>query len=96
MSQETIDVEYVAKLARLDLTQEEIETFQTQLEDVLEHVAELTAVEIPEALKTGSESAMAIMRNDEPGSSLSAEAMLANAPIEAQQQIRVPKVVADA
>jgi Asp-tRNA(Asn)/Glu-tRNA(Gln) amidotransferase C subunit len=36
------------------------------------------------------------MRGDEPGESLTPAAMLMNAPDQAQGQLRVPKVVADA
>jgi Asp-tRNA(Asn)/Glu-tRNA(Gln) amidotransferase C subunit len=36
------------------------------------------------------------MREDLPGDSLPREAVLANAPDQAQDQIRVPKVIADA
>ncbi len=37
-----------------------------------------------------------VMREDVPGTSLSQAAVLQNAPDQAQQQIRVPKVIADA
>lgn len=96
MSHEHIDVNYVAKLARLDLTPEEIETFQPQLDAILGHVESLSAVELPDDLNLDDHSVLAFMRQDIPGSSLSSEAVLANAPDQAQEQIRVPKVVTDA
>ncbi|HEY0673152.1 MAG TPA: Asp-tRNA(Asn)/Glu-tRNA(Gln) amidotransferase subunit GatC [Longimicrobiales bacterium] len=40
------DVMYIAQLARLDLTPEEIERFTPQLNRVLEHAAELAEVDV--------------------------------------------------
>ena len=96
MSQDPIDVRYIAKLARLDLTDEEATIFQPQLESILKHVESLTAIELPDDLENDDNRHLAIMRNDIPHESLAPEQVLANAPEQAQQQIRVPKVVADA
>ncbi|MBV9233696.1 MAG: aspartyl/glutamyl-tRNA amidotransferase subunit C, partial [Candidatus Eremiobacteraeota bacterium] len=41
MSKRTIDIRYVAKLARVALSDEEIERFGAQLGDLLTHVAAL-------------------------------------------------------
>ena len=46
MSAEDLDVEYVAELARLKLTAEEISTFRSQLGHVLEHVAKLSRLDV--------------------------------------------------
>lgn len=96
MPNETIDVRYVAKLARLDLAEEEVVLFQSQLEAILGHVNSLNAIELPDDLENEDTSHLATMRNDTPHESLEAELILANAPEQSQQQIRVPKVVADA
>ncbi|MGJ8642321.1 MAG: Asp-tRNA(Asn)/Glu-tRNA(Gln) amidotransferase subunit GatC [Luteolibacter sp.] len=96
MSHESIDVRYVAKLARLDLTEEEVSIFQPQLESILGHVESLTAIELPDDLENDQNSHLAIMRNDTPRESLDPDLVLRNAPEQSQQQIRVPKVVADA
>ena len=40
------DVEYVADLARIKLTPDEIKTFESQLGQVLEHVAKLNEVDV--------------------------------------------------
>ncbi|MGJ8634555.1 MAG: Asp-tRNA(Asn)/Glu-tRNA(Gln) amidotransferase subunit GatC [Luteolibacter sp.] len=96
MSQEQIDVRYVAKLARLDLTEDEVATFQTQLESIISHVESLSAIELPDDLEDTTDSTLAQMRNDIPRGSLPPEKVLQNAPDQAQDQIRVPKVVADA
>lgn len=96
MSHDHIDVRYVAKLARLDLTEEEVTVFQSQLESILGHVESLSNIDLPDDLGAVDNSQLAIMRDDSPHGSLPPEAVLLNAPDQAQSQIRVPKVVADA
>ncbi|QTN31760.1 Asp-tRNA(Asn)/Glu-tRNA(Gln) amidotransferase subunit GatC [Akkermansiaceae bacterium] len=96
MSHEHIDVRYVAKLARLDLTEEEATVFQGQLDSILHHVESLSALDLPDDLGTEDHASLAMMRDDSPGTSLAPSLVLANAPEQAQGQIRVPKVVADA
>ena len=96
MSQDHIDVRYVAKLARLDLTNDEVRTFQTQLESIMAHVESLSEVDLPDDLHLDDNSLLGIMRDDIPHESLAPELVLQNAPDQAQSQIRVPKVVADA
>lgn len=41
----TKDVEHIAKLAKLDLSKEEIKKYQTQLSEVLEHFEQLNEVD---------------------------------------------------
>ena len=96
MSHPHIDVSYVAKLARLDLTPNEVVTFQSQLEAILEHVESLSSVELPNDLGLDNHDHLGLMRDDTPLPSLDPELVLRNAPDQAQSQIRVPKVVADA
>jgi aspartyl-tRNA(Asn)/glutamyl-tRNA(Gln) amidotransferase subunit C len=97
MSHRHIDVRYVANLARLELTDAEVATFQPQLESILGYVESLSKLDVSKL----DPSAHGIpvfgrMREDVPQPSLSQEAMLQNAPDQAQGQIRVPKVVTDA
>jgi aspartyl-tRNA(Asn)/glutamyl-tRNA(Gln) amidotransferase subunit C len=92
-----IDVRYVANLARLELTDEEVATFQPQLEAILGHVEALTKLEATGIEPTAHPAPVfGRMREDIPHTSLPAEAVLQNAPDQAQGQIRVPKVVTDA
>ena len=97
MSHSHIDVRYVANLARLELSDEEIATFQPQLEAILGHVEELTKLDVsgidPAAHATP---VFGRTRDDTPHESLPVEAVMLNAPDQAQNQIRVPKVVTDA
>ena len=97
MPNTTIDVRHIARLARLELDDQEAATFQPQLQAVLEHVNALAALDLdgiePTAhpCETGSP-----LRDDVPGTSLDVAAVLGNAPDASQDQVRVPKVVADA
>lgn len=96
MSNDHIDVRYVAKLARLDLTEAEATTFQKQLESIMKHVESLSEVDLPDDLEIDDNSLLGMMRDDTPEPSLPPELVLNNAPDQSQSQIRVPKVVADA
>lgn len=97
MATEHIDVRYVAGLARLELSEEESTVFQRQLDAILGHVESLAALDVTGIEPTSySVPVYDVMREDEPGESLPREAVLANAPDQAQEQIRVPKVIADA
>ncbi len=96
MSNQHIDVSYVAKLARLDLTPDEVVTFQSQLDAILEHVESLSSIDLPDDMDLDDHGQLGQMRDDTPLTSLDPELILRNAPDQAQSQIRVPKVVADA
>ena len=61
------DILYIARLAHLDLTPEEIERFTPQLNRVLEHAAELAEVDVGGVAPVGGVSEWpAPMRSDEP------------------------------
>jgi aspartyl-tRNA(Asn)/glutamyl-tRNA(Gln) amidotransferase subunit C len=97
MPQAHIDVRYVANLARLALSEQEIHTFQGQLDAILEHVATLSQADVSGIDPTAHPvPVFGRMRDDQAHISLPPAALLQNAPDQAQNQIRVPKVVADA
>jgi aspartyl-tRNA(Asn)/glutamyl-tRNA(Gln) amidotransferase subunit C len=97
MPQPHIDVRYVANLARLELSDEEITTFQGQLDAILGYVETLSQLDVSDIEATAhAVPVFGRMRADEPQASLPPEAVLQNAPDQSQGQIRVPKVVADA
>ena len=87
------DVEHVAYLARLGLTEEEIDRFSEQLSHILANMEVLneldTAAIPPTAQVIPVEN---VMRADEPGPSLSQESVLANAPQREEVYFRVPPV----
>ena len=94
MSAPDLDVRYVAQLARLDLSEAEIATFQTQLGHVLEHVEALRKVDVSAVEPTAHASAVFnVFRPDEVRPSLSPDAALANAPRQANDLFVVTKVV---
>ena len=97
MPQPHIDVRYVAHLARLELNDKEIATFQVQLDAILGHVETLNQLDVS-GIEASAHAVQVFgrMRSDEPHASLPQSAVLQNAPDQSQGQIRVPKVVADA
>ena len=97
MSAVTIDVDYIAKLARLDLTTEEKDKFQRQLGDILTYIDALDEVNVDGVDITMHPSpSFDRLREDEAENTLGAADVIANAPESAQDMIRVPKVVEDA
>ncbi len=97
MSKPHIDVRYVANLARLELNEEEVAEFQGQLDAILGYVETISQLDVSGIEPTAYPSPVFDrMRDDEPHESLPLAAVLQNAPDQAQNQIRVPKVVADA
>jgi len=94
MSTPDFNVEYVAELARIKLTPEEIETFRSQLGQVLDHVAKLNEVDVSDVEPMAhSFPVYNVFRADEPRESLDREAALSNAPRQAQGLFIVTKVV---
>ena len=93
------EVEYVAKLAHLAISEEEKNTFIKQLNSVLEYVEQLNTLDTSQVeptaqvvyTKTGTES----MRDDSPRVTFSQEDALENAPSKSAGHFKVPKVIAD-
>ena len=89
-----IDVAHVAKLARLNLTEEETRLFQDQLRRVLEYAGKLREPDTTQ-LETAAHPAPVydVLREDEPRPWFTAEEALSNAPRQANDLFVVPKVV---
>jgi len=89
-----LDVAYVARLARINLTEAEAEVFQKQLDDVLRYVEKLRKADV-----THVEPAAHVLpifnvfREDAPRDWFTAEQALSNAPRKANGLIIVSKVV---
>ena len=89
-----IDVAHVAKLARLNLTEEETKLFQVQLGRVLEYAEKLREPNINEVESAAhAVPVFNIFREDEPRPWLTAEEALGNAPRQANGLFIVTKVV---
>jgi len=94
MESPTLDVRYVAKLARLALSDQEIDTFQQQLGQVLEHVRQLEKVDVSQVEPLAhSNELVNVFREDIERPSLPVEKALANAPKKANDLVIVTKVV---
>jgi aspartyl-tRNA(Asn)/glutamyl-tRNA(Gln) amidotransferase subunit C len=90
------EVEHIARLARLELTGEEIELFQRQLSDILDYAARLSALDTSDIPPTASVLPVrAVLRADEPAEPLPRDALLRNAPRPQDGQFRVPPVIED-
>ena len=88
------DVEHVAHLARLHLTDEEVDRMQTQLSNILEAIETLRDVDTSHVGPTASVIQLEnVMREDEARPGLSRDAALANAPLRDDPLLRVPTVL---
>jgi len=94
LSAETVS--HVAKLARLELPQERIDTYRKQLAGVLQHVTNLRAVDVegvePMAYPFESSNRLA---EDEIAPPMSLDSLLMNAPATEGRFLAVPKVLAN-
>ena len=89
-----LDMEYIARMARINLTEDEAKIFQRQLDDVLEYVEKLRQVDV-----TGVDAAahglpvFNVLRADAPRDWFTAKQALSNAPRQSNGLFVVPKVV---
>ncbi len=87
------DVEHIALLARLHLSDEEKERYREQLSDILEHVGALNRLDTEKVPPMSSVVESSRLREDVPGEAMSREDLLSNAPDVAADQFRVPPVL---
>ena len=89
-----IDIDHVARLARLELTDEEKARLREQLGAILEHAAkvgEVAAEDVPPTAYAIPRSN--VLRPDEITPSLTVEEVLSNAPEVESDRFKVPKIV---
>jgi aspartyl-tRNA(Asn)/glutamyl-tRNA(Gln) amidotransferase subunit C len=85
------EVLHVARLARLALTDEEVERFREQLSAILEAVGTVGELDLADVAPTSHPlDAVNVWAEDEPRPSLSVEEALANAPERDGNFFRVP------
>ena len=91
------DVLHVANLARLMLDEDEVELFTAQLQSVLDHAADVAALDLahvaPMAHPLPVEN---VLRTDEPVPSLDRAEVLAAAPSVEDHRFRVPRIGGEA
>ena len=87
------DVEHVAKLARLELTEEEKELYTKQLGDVLKYVDQMNEVDTSNVKPmTQVIDFCNVMREDKVVQEISKEALMSNAPEVEGDFFKVPKI----
>jgi len=88
------EVEHIAQLARLTLTEEEITQYQEQLSDILNYAEMLQAVDTSHIEPTTSvlPPKENTLRQDIPGETLPKDQLFRNAPDTQDQQFKVPPV----
>lgn len=96
MPPESIDIRYVAKLARIALTDDEIATFGEQLGDLLGHVNALEKLDIASVPATAQVvESRNVAREDRVQPCLDRERVLAEAPQRQGGFFRVPRIIAE-
>ena len=96
LSSDKIDVRYVAKLARIALTDEEVDRFGAQLGDLLAHVnalAELDTGAVPATAQVVE--SRNVVRADTVRPCLDREVVLTQAPQRQGEFFRVPRIIAE-
>jgi len=88
-----IDIDHVAKLARLDLSDEEKARMRDQLGVILEHAAKVGEVAADDVPPTASAIPRAnVLREDVPEPCIPHAAAMLNAPAQADGRFLVPKI----
>lgn len=96
MSLGRAEVEHVAKLARLALSDEEMTLFEGQLSAIIDHARNVTALDTEGVSPTFSTMPqLNVFRPDEVTPSLSQQQALANAPAAEAGHFRVPRILDD-
>ena len=91
------DVEHVAQLARLALTDDEIEALTGELEAILEHAAEVSALDIDDVAPTAHPLPLVnVLRPDAVRPGLDRDEVLAEAPAAEDGRFRVPRIMGEA
>jgi aspartyl-tRNA(Asn)/glutamyl-tRNA(Gln) amidotransferase subunit C len=89
-----VEVEHVARLARLELSESELDTFTVQMDSILAYVEKLNALDTEGIIPTSHAVPMEnAFRPDQPAESIGVANALANAPNHADSFFRVPKVI---
>jgi aspartyl-tRNA(Asn)/glutamyl-tRNA(Gln) amidotransferase subunit C len=87
------DVIHVARLARLELSEAEVDLFTAQLRTVLEHAADVSALDLAHlAPSTRPIPVENVLRPDEPRPSLDRAEVLEAAPSVEDHRFRVPRI----
>ena len=87
------DTQHVAKLARLNLTDEEVDKFSRQLGDILGYVEQMNEIDTKDVKPMAHPfDVVNVMREDEVKYEQTKEELMANAPCKEDGFFRVPKI----
>jgi aspartyl-tRNA(Asn)/glutamyl-tRNA(Gln) amidotransferase subunit C len=85
------EVLHVARLARLELSEDEVTRFQEQLSAILEAVSKVSELDLSDVPPTSHPLALVnVLAEDEPHESLQRDEVFANAPAVEGDAFRVP------
>jgi len=90
------DVAHVARLARLELTDDELELFTAQLGAVLEHAADVEALDVGDVPPTMHPYPLRnVVRTDEVRPTLDRDEVLGQAPAAEDGRFKVPPILGE-
>lgn len=90
------EVAHLARLARLALTDSELDSFAGQLDAILDHVSQIQAVDVAGVEATGNPlTSVNVFRTDDPQPSLPQEQALAAAPNAVDGRFAVPRILGE-
>jgi aspartyl-tRNA(Asn)/glutamyl-tRNA(Gln) amidotransferase subunit C len=88
------DVEHVARLARLELTDAELDASTEQLEAILEHAEDVAALDLTDVPPTSHPLPLVnVLRPDVVGPTVDRDEVLAAAPATESDRFRVPRIL---
>ena len=88
-----IDIQHVAKLARLDLTKEEAAHYQEQLTRILGHIDQLSSHPLDAEPSSHALPVFDVLRPDVARPGFTQDECLSNAPRRAMDQFQIPTVI---
>ncbi len=94
MNEHNIDLDKIAKLARIEITAEERDDLQKSLSNIIDHMDKLFAINV-DGIEPSAHAypLYNVLRDDVPTDTFSPELALQNAPKARNQLLIVPKVI---
>jgi aspartyl-tRNA(Asn)/glutamyl-tRNA(Gln) amidotransferase subunit C len=90
------DVAHVARLARLTIADDELDLFTSQLAAVLDHAADVEALDLDDVPPTAHPYRLVnVFRDDVVGPSIDRDEVLAQAPAAEDRRFRVPPILGE-
>lgn len=88
------DIEHVAQLARLNLSEDELRTMTGQLDNILTYVEKLGELDTSDVIPTSHVFSVSnAFREDEVKESLSQEEAVKNGPLQNGETFQVPRII---